>query len=249
MIPNEVDTTMSGGTFFPNTEAGQVVWLSHYALKLPVHGPACGISDKEIKATLEDIAYYVWMLQHWHPATQHDAKEATAHKIRMISGTGTGGITSHPQLTVFPDPPPTPNPGIKKCLFSQIVRIKASINYNESIGHDLGIIDQVSTTDHPIPEYTLSVEMGATGPLIRIDFKKYGHDGIWIETRTNGGKWAFLAIDTVKPSRRAVTSPRQHPRDPRIPASLVGQERTSWRVERGAEGGGGKLKQTDDEFR
>ena len=36
-------------------------------------------------------------------------------------------------------------------------------------------------------------------PINGIDFKKYGHDGIWIESRINGGEWAFLAIDTVKP--------------------------------------------------
>jgi hypothetical protein len=38
----------------------------------------------------------------------------------------------------------------------------------------------------------------ATGPRVRIDFKKYGHDGIWIEFRINNGEWAFLVIDTVK---------------------------------------------------
>ena len=128
---------MSGGTFFPNTEAEQVVWLSHYALKIPIHGPICGISDTEIQATLKDIAYWVWMLQHWHPATQHDAKESTAHKLRMISGSGTGS-TNHPQPTLFPDQPPIPEPGIQKCLFSQIARIKASPAFNESIWHDLG---------------------------------------------------------------------------------------------------------------
>jgi hypothetical protein len=189
---------MSGGTFFPNTEAEQVVWLSHYALKIPIHGPICGISDTEIQATLKDIAYWVWMLQHWHPATQHDAKESTAHKLMMISGSGTGS-TSHPQPTVFPDPPPIPEPGIQKRLFSQIARIKASLEFNDSIGHDLGIIAKTTATVHPIPEFSLTVEMGATGPRVRIDFKKYGHDGIWIETRTNGSEWFFLAIDTVKP--------------------------------------------------
>jgi hypothetical protein len=198
LLCNEVDTSMSGGTFFPNTEAEQVVWLSHYALKLPLHGPTCGIGDAEIQATLKDIAYYDWMLQLVSPATQHDAKEATAYKLRMISGAGLGAA-SHPQSTVFPDPPPVPEPGMQKRLFSQIARIKASLAFNESIGHDLGVIATTTTTDHPVPEFSLSVEMGATGPRVRLDFKKYGHDGIWIETRTNGGEWAFLAIDTVKP--------------------------------------------------
>ena len=90
-------------------------------------------------------------------------------------------------------------PGIKKRLFNQIARIKASPNYTEVIGHDLGIIAKANTVEHLIPESIIAVELGATGNRVRIDFKKYGHDGIWIESRINGGDWAFLAIDTVKP--------------------------------------------------
>jgi hypothetical protein len=63
----------------------------------------------------------------------------------------------------------------------------------------MGVIATGNTIDHPVPEFTVNVEMGATGSRVRIDFKKYGHDGIWIESRTNGSEWAFLAIDTVKP--------------------------------------------------
>jgi hypothetical protein len=43
------------------------------------------------------------------------------------------------------------------------------------------------------------LETGSEGPCVRIDFNKYGNDGIWIETRTNGGEWGYLGIDTVKP--------------------------------------------------
>ena len=49
-----------------------------------------------------------------------------------------------------------------------------------------GVIATTTTIDHPVPEYMVTVEMGATGPRVRIDFKKYGHDGVWIEIRTNG---------------------------------------------------------------
>ena len=189
---------MTTHTFFPSTEAEQIVWLSHYALKLPINGPLCGIVAEEITGTLVDTTYWVWMLQYWHPATQRDAKESTAHKQLMISGTGSGSI-AHPQPSPFPSPPPIPAPGMQKRLFSQIVRIKASPNYTEAIGHDLGIIAASNSVEHPIPESTVTVELGATGSRVRIDFKKYGHDGIWIESRINGGDWAFLAIDTIKP--------------------------------------------------
>ncbi len=50
-----------------------------------------------------------------------------------------------PQPTLFPDPPPTPAPGIQKRLFSQIARIKADAHYNDVTGHGLGIV-ATSTT-------------------------------------------------------------------------------------------------------
>jgi hypothetical protein len=189
---------MSTNSFFPTTQAGQIVWLSHYSLKLPINGPVCNISAEEITSTLADILYYVWLLQHWHPAVQRDAKEATAYKLLMIGGSGSDSA-NYPQPSIFPDPPPATAPGIQKRLFSQIARIKASLNYTETIGHDLGIIAASNTVEHPIPEYTITVELGATGNRIRIDFKKYDHDGIWIESRINSGDWVFLAIDTIKP--------------------------------------------------
>jgi hypothetical protein len=63
-------------------------------------------------------------------------------------------------------------------------------------------------------EFTVTVELGATGPRMRIDFKKYGLTAFWIESR-NGGDGAYLAIDTVKPylDKRHL-SLRQHPRNP-----------------------------------
>ncbi len=84
-------------------------------------------------------------------------------------------------------------------LLNQIARIKINPSYTETIGHDLGIIAIASNVEHLIPEPTVTVEQGSNGYRVRIDFNKYGHDGIFIESRINNGDWVFLAIDTVKP--------------------------------------------------
>ncbi len=189
---------MSNHSFFPSTEAAQNIWLTNYAAKLPIHAAQCGISQEDVTETLIGIQYQIWMQQHWHPAVQRDGKESTAFKLIMINGNGTDSATP-PQPSAFPDPPQLPPPGIQKRLFAQIARIKASPNYNEAIGQNLGIIAIANTVEHLVPEFSVTVEMGATSPRARIDFKKYGHDGIWIESRTNNNDWAFLAIDTVKP--------------------------------------------------
>ncbi len=191
---------MSSKSYFPNTQDGQIVWLSHYNLKLPIYGTSCGITDQELASTQTDLAYYIWMLQHWHPSIQRDAKESTAYKIMMISDTISGDSSiNYPQPTVFPDAPPAPAPGIQKRLISQVVRIKASSKYTEAIGHDLGIIAVSNTIEHLTPIATVLVELGESGQRVAINFNKYGHDGVLIEVRINGGEWTFLAIDTLKP--------------------------------------------------
>jgi hypothetical protein len=179
-------------------EADQVVWLSHYALRFPVMGPVCGISPEEITSTLDDISCHIWLMQTWHPALQNDAKKATTFKRHIIEDSSSE-IEAYPLASVFTDAPKIVAPGIKKRLLNQVARIKTNLNYTETIGHDLGIIAITNSVDPIAPEPTLTVEQGISGSRVRIDFNKYGHDGIYIESRTNNGDWVFLAIDTVKP--------------------------------------------------
>ncbi len=197
---------MSINSYFPTTHDRQIVWLSHYGLKLPINGPVCGISDQEITETQTDIGYYIWMLQHWHPSVQRDAKESTAYKAMMVLGDG-NDIT-HPQPSIFPDAPAAPTRGIQKRLLSQINHIKVSLKYTDAIGHDLGIIATTSTVEHFVPIPEAFVELGDTGQRVTINFNKYGHDGVLIESRINGGEWAFLAIYIIKPyyDERPLTS-------------------------------------------
>ena len=192
----EVDFIMSINPFFPSTHDEQIVWLSHYSLKLPINGPVCGISDQEINETQTDLTYYIWMLQHGHPSVQRDAKDSTVYKTMMVSGSGNASI-NYPQPSVFPNAPAAPTPGIKIRLMSQINRIKVSLKYTDAIGHDLGIISSTNTTEHLVPIPNVLVELGSSGQRVTINFNKYGHDGVWIESRTNGGDWVFLAVDTL----------------------------------------------------
>lgn len=50
-----------------------------------------------------------------------------------------------------------------------------------------------------VPEFCVTVEKDEAGFRMNIDFDKQGHTGVWIESRVNGGKWAFLAIHVDGP--------------------------------------------------
>jgi hypothetical protein len=43
----------------------QVNWLDHYAVKLPIHGAACGVIAGDITASVNDCKYVNYVLGTW----------------------------------------------------------------------------------------------------------------------------------------------------------------------------------------
>lgn len=153
----------------------------------------------EITATQAEITFLIWFLQNWYPAVQQEAHAATAYKTMLMSGTGSIKMPL-PVLPAFASSmPAVPAPGVLTRVFNQVVRIKASPNYTEAIGQDLGIITTVSNVEYAMPDITASVEQGQACQQVRLGYIKHGHDGLHIESRRNGGDWEFLAINMVKP--------------------------------------------------
>ena len=190
---------MPSNSFYPSNEVELILWLKSYAAKLPEYGALCGLSNEEISNSLKDTQYQLWLYEHLYPAKRQDLKALDSFKIQMLKGELANIPTAHPEPSSFPPPPPIPAPGIEKRRFSEIARLKTSLSYNDLVGQNLGIIATVTKTDHPFPEYTLTEELGPNGYRICIFFKKYRHNGIYIESRINGGEWAFLAVHTVQP--------------------------------------------------
>ena len=186
-------------SYLPSTEAARLLWVIHYRDLISVHGPTVRISAEEIANTQRDLDYYIWLHRDRYPASQADAKADTAYRVFMDTGSGTVPIPP-PLPTPIPEPPAlVPLPGILTRLFAHVAYIKSRIEFNEYIGNDLGIIAVGDTTDHPWPEFSLAFEQGAEVWRVRINFTKYGHDGVWIESRINGGEWVALGVDNTKP--------------------------------------------------
>jgi hypothetical protein len=63
----------------------------------------------------------------------------------------------------------------------------------------LRVIGQEDAAAHLEPQFTAKTEDAAGWQAVRLKFTKFGHAGVYIESRRNGGAWAFLAIDTETP--------------------------------------------------
>ena len=189
---------MSNQGYFPTNEAERSVWLAHFRTKLPVHCVELGFSLDDINSTLADIDFYIWLVQSWNPAVQKNAVEASAFKA--LIGTGSGSeLVALPVHVVF-DPEPVPVlPGVLTRLFNLIQRIKMAATYNLVVGKDLGIIGTQSTADSDVPDFTVTTERGPTIERVKLNFIKYNHGGVVVESRRNGGPWEVLAIVVTKP--------------------------------------------------
>lgn len=197
---------MPNQPFFPKSEPLQIPWCNNYSTKIAIHGPTCGESAGAITAAQADLAYYVWVIEKWHPLVKADGEEATAYK-RLIASGGTPGMSAvaAPVGTVFTGPlapPALVAPGALTRLFDQIGRMKASTGFKANpdvIGQDMKIIGAADTTEHLFPEFKVKVQDGPTCQCPRIDFTKFGRKAVLIQSRINGGPWGSPAIDMESP--------------------------------------------------
>ncbi|HEY6168876.1 MAG TPA: hypothetical protein VI454_12610, partial [Verrucomicrobiae bacterium] len=91
-------------------------------------------------------------------------------------------------------------PGALDRIFKLVKDIKNAAGMTDAIATEMRVVgDEESPDTHPVPTLNLKVEQGPTCQCVKIKFKKYGRTGVYIESRVNGGAWAFLASPVVSP--------------------------------------------------
>jgi hypothetical protein len=90
-------------------------------------------------------------------------------------------------------------PGVLNRIFALVAKMKNDAGYTDVIGAALGIVGPEDASEHATPKFTASPVQGSGTGAVNITFFKYGHMGVYIETRRGTGAWEFLAIDTESP--------------------------------------------------
>ena len=90
--------------------------------------------------------------------------------------------------------PPIVPPGIFPRIAKMVQRIKASPNYTEAIGHDLGIIGSEHIIDPASMKPVLKLVF--EGAAVQVQWIK-GHAGAVRIEKDSGAGFQFLAIDSV----------------------------------------------------
>ena len=193
-------TSMKRQDYYPTRIAAQATWLDNYATKLASHASALGLVAAEVTASVNDARYARYVLGSWLSAVRAFTPSTTDAVDDVLTGTGTTAMV----LPVFTSPllpeGVTPAlPGTLTRIFALVAKLKLAPGYTEAIGTDLGVVGTPSA-DKQMPKFLTELVQGATCQCVKITFYKYGHMGVYIESRRGStGTWEFLAIDTESP--------------------------------------------------
>jgi hypothetical protein len=187
--------------YFPRVVAERPEWFATYAAQLPIANTTLDLDAAAVTATVADARFCEYASGVWLAATREFGPAATAGLDELFDGPG-GAAFVLPDFTA----PALPNgvsavpSGALRRIFAFVQTIKASPNYTEAIGLQLGIVGQEDSAEHPLPEFTTEVERGSGScQCVKIRFKKFGRQGVVIQSRRGGGAWEMLAIDLASP--------------------------------------------------
>jgi hypothetical protein len=193
--------------FYPKRAEAQPEWLGNFAEKLLTYAATLSVANARRDAIVLDCLWLLYLVGAWAPAARAWAESVTDVVDSAEKGVGTAAMAL-PVFTAPPLPPamaPLPAtvpvfPGALDRIFKLVKDIKNAAGMTDAIATEMRVVgDEESPDTHPVPTLNLKVEQGPTCQCVKIKFKKYGRTGVYIESRVNGGAWAFLASPVVSP--------------------------------------------------
>ena len=186
--------------YFPRLTGLRAAWFNHYATQLPLANAALALPAASVTDTVADAKFCEHACGLWLTAVREFGPASTAAIEDLLGTSGAADFV----LPVF-TPPALPAgvvavpPGALLRIFAFVQTIKASPNYTEAIGLQLGIVGAEDTAENPVPTFALTLERNGTQQGVRVAFKKYGRDGVVIHSKRGGSPWELLAIDLASP--------------------------------------------------
>ena len=198
--------SMKHESYYPTTQAEQILWLENFRLKLANHAAVLGVPTLLCAARVADARWLIYMLGSWLPAERAWHKSVT----EAINRAQRSGNATLMVLPVFV-PPPLPaavggdpavvpvDEGALDRIFAIVQTMKESPAFNGSIAADMGTIGTAeSGPDYGTltPVLKLSIVNGRV--LVGWGWNGFGAwlDALQIEVDRGAG-WVPLAVDTT----------------------------------------------------
>jgi hypothetical protein len=185
-------------TWLPRDEAGRLVWLQNYALKINANVGTAGIvaADGTLANNWRDT--FQWIVGR---SEQLNTVRQDVNEWKRILADGPIGtpLGAFPVAPVYPAVPPlfTPTAGMFDQIIAQAERIRNTVGYTTALGEDLGIIGPGTTP--PLGDPTMTAT-ALPNSEVRLDWVKSTSDGVLVEGQRAGEvTWTNLGTDRFSP--------------------------------------------------
>lgn len=147
--------------FIPSSDADKVVWLNNFSTKMSIYATPLGVTPAELTSLQKDNAFFQYIISVMEVYRQNVLNMA-GYKNMLKKAVGQQHIGAIPVLPTLPAAPPSVPEGIFDRVSKLVIRIKASLNYTDNIGSDLGVISPVETIDVTTmqPDIKINLEVG-----------------------------------------------------------------------------------------
>lgn len=172
--------------YIPTSDADKLVWFNNFSSKIATHAPNVGITVAEVTSVRNDFAsfqYIVNMLETY----KQTLNNITSYKNLLKYTDGSAHLGALPTAPVLGTAPTAVSEGVFDRVSKLAARIKASLNYTESMGNDLGIIAPSSAIDIDSLQPNLVVRLDAGRPHIKCTKGVADAIDLYVDRKTGDG--------------------------------------------------------------
>ena len=157
---------MNTHNFLPGADADRVIWLNNFDAKIAVYAALTGITAAELASIHKDATMfqYIMTIQEIY---KQNLQNLTGYKTLLKHAIAQQHLGAIPVIPALPTAPALVAEGVFDRVSGYAKRIKASVNYTDNMGQDLGIVATVVTFDPLTLQPTLTVKLDATRPHIK----------------------------------------------------------------------------------
>lgn len=157
---------MAHAKYIPTSDSQKAVWLNNFTIKLNIYASTLNISSSELTSLQNDtivFKYIVNLMEQYYQTYLNLA----GYKNMLKFAEGQQHLGAIPTLPTLSNAPPIVPEGIFDRVSKLAKRIKASTNYTDNMGVDLGIIASTETFDVSTMQPDIKIKLDVGKPHLK----------------------------------------------------------------------------------
>ena len=157
---------MNTNRYVPASDSEKGIWLNNFTAKMSLYAAQLGVTPAELTALQKDNTAFQYIINTMETYRQFTLNLA-GYKNMMKHAAINQHLGTLPVLPTLPAAPPMVPEGIFDRISKLVTRIKASVNYTDNIGNDLGVISPTSNITIATLQPDLKITLDVGRPHIK----------------------------------------------------------------------------------